>query len=801
MTITTSGNVAIGTEDTTARLNVGGDMSVDGVLSATSFVKPLNIVETIDVVATTAIVASDSQDVTTGLGSSNGDRICMSGDGSLIVMANVSLKTVYTFRLINNVWEDFATVSGNSTKYIYKNTTYFGKVIALSRDGLTLAVSDRTTVWIYKWNSVTSVWDEEANTCSDANYTTNNHSVGFCHNMKITNDGSKILVLSYASATNYKLRIYDTSTGAVLVNVTDNTDILFGHSTQIDPAGIYSYNAYYRNSSLRGNQNFYRWKIAMSGDGTAVAISGTDSGQQTLQERTTLLFDINYSTNVSSANSVYDYSTTGKSITGRGLAFNDDGTVFCIAIGHAGTFSDAGGRDQRVRLYRRSLASPTSWTMEKEYAPMAALEGQGNYNGDGDGFGEQITMNLDGSVVYIAAHMIEHWAITLIPKQHFVGRSVYDGSNWGIMETIAGTPESYWGMGVVSDNIGSTISVANLRDFNVTNHGGGFHSYRITPSNLKFTAPGELQLSGGASVNSHLAIDAIGNVGIGVSPIANIKLNVDGNISATGTIASRSEERLEVNELLITNAITTIQNLRPEIYDKKPSFNNNSQSDWIKESGLIAQEVWYSTPELRHLVSLGYNIETKDTVENSREYEIETHYIIKHMKDASDNELDYEDIFILDELGNIKLDSSGNYEIDTGKFLLLDSSGIIVKYNGVDVMDYTKLKQKNITGISFKKNIQQPKLDVDGSIIHDNSGNICYIDVEVEVLDANNNPLINSMEQLTFTTPPIVVKQKFTKKYKHDKGTKQIYKPIIPSDIQDYTPTDDRSEERRVGKE
>jgi len=242
---------------------------------------------------------------------------------------------------------------------------------------------------------------------------------------------------------------------------------------------------------------------------------------------------------------------------------------------------------------------------------------------------------------------------------------------------------------------------------------------------------------------------------------------------------------------LITNAITTIQNLRPEIYDKKPSFNNNSQSDWIKESGLIAQEVWYSTPELRHLVSLGYNIETKDTVENSREYERETHYIIKHMKDASDNELDYEDIFILDEFGNIKLDSSGNYEIDTGKFLLLDSSGIIVKYNGVDVMDYTKLKQKNITGISFKKNIQRPKLDVDGSIIHDNSGNICYIDVEVEVLDANNNPLINSMEQLTFTTPPIVVKQKFTKKYKHVNGTKQIYTPINPSDIQDYTPTDD----------
>jgi hypothetical protein len=47
------------------------------------------------------------------------------------------------------------------------------------------------------------------------------------------------------------------------------------------------------------------------------------------------------------------------------------------------------------------------------------------------------------------------------------------------------------------------------------------------------------------------------------------------------------------------------------------------------------------------------------------------------------------------------------------------------------------------------------------------------------------------MEKLTFTTPPIVVKQKYTKIYKHTNGTRQIYTPINPSDIQDYTPIDD----------
>jgi len=794
MTISNIGNVTIGTEDKSAKLNVGGSLAIDGLLTGvTGFVNPLSIIENSSIVANTAPMADDDYDVTKALGSSSGDRICMNGDGTLIVMANVSLKTVYTFRLINNVWEDFATVVGDSSKYIYKNTTYFGKVIALSKDGLTLFISDRQSVWKYNWNSVTSQWDEDATTLSDANYTTNNHSVGFCHNMKITDDGSKILIISYASSINYKLRIYDTSTGAVLVNVTDNTDTLFGH-TNIDPGIGYSYNAYSRGSTLRGFQNWNRWKIAMSGDGTSVAISGVDAGTSTGQyfyQRTTLLFDIDYSTNTSSPNNHFDSTVTGRTLNGRSLAFNSDGTLFAIAIGNG--HSTTRGDHQRVSMYRRTLGTPTIWTMEKEYSPMPELVGggSGSDNTTGDGFGEQIIMNADASVIYIAAHTSEHYYASLIPKQHFVGRVEYDGAGWKDMGTISGPRESYWGVGIVCDNTGNSLSVSDIKNYNITNHGGGFNNYSISKSNLKFTSPDELRLSGGGSIDNHLTISNAGDVGIGISPTIGVKLNVDGNISATGTIASSSDDRLKINELLITNAITTIKNLRPEIYDKKPSFNNNSQSEWIKESGLIAQEVWYSTPELRHLVSLGYNIETKDTLENSREYESKTHYIIKHMKDASDNELDYEDIFILNEFGNINLDSSGNYEIDIGKFLLLDGSGIIVKYNGVDVLDYTKLKQKNITGISFKKNIQQPKLDVDGSIIHDNSGNICYIDVEVEVLDANNNPLINSMEQLTFTTPPIVVKQKYTKIYKHDNGTKQIYTPINPSDIQDYTPTDD----------
>ena len=45
--------------------------------------------------------------------------------------------------------------------------------------------------------------------------------------------------------------------------------------------------------------------------------------------------------------------------------------------------------------------------------------------------------------------------------------------------------------------------------------------------------------------------------------------------------------------------------MRPQLYDKKPSIDNEDETTWYKESGLIAQEVYYDAPELRHLVRRG----------------------------------------------------------------------------------------------------------------------------------------------------------------------------------------------------
>ena len=67
-----------------------------------------------------------------------------------------------------------------------------------------------------------------------------------------------------------------------------------------------------------------------------------------------------------------------------------------------------------------------------------------------------------------------------------------------------------------------------------------------------------------------------------------------------------SDDRLEGNCELIENACETLSKLRPQLYDKEPDMGTtDAPTTWYKESGLIAQEIYYDAPELRHLVHRG----------------------------------------------------------------------------------------------------------------------------------------------------------------------------------------------------
>ena len=148
------------------------------------------------------------------------------------------------------------------------------------------------------------------------------------------------------------------------------------------------------------------------------------------------------------------------------------------------------------------------------------------------------------------------------------------------------------------------------------------HSYLLNASNHP------LRL--GANNNGNqLFLRGDGNVGIGTSnPTAKLEV-IGGQLKATngnvghGTakflvsggpavinsycyanaFVTTSDDRIKENEKLIINATETLLKLTPQIYDKYDDMDLSGNPR--VESGLIAQEVYYNAPELRHLVEVG----------------------------------------------------------------------------------------------------------------------------------------------------------------------------------------------------
>jgi hypothetical protein len=110
--------------------------------------------------------------------------------------------------------------------------------------------------------------------------------------------------------------------------------------------------------------------------------------------------------------------------------------------------------------------------------------------------------------------------------------------------------------------------------------------------------------------NTKMTLAANGYFGIGRAP--SFPLDVNGVVFfRTKAFATHwythSDDRMKENEKLIVNATETLSKLTPQNYDKY--FNMDLSGSSQVESGLIAQEVYYNAPELRHLVTLGTELD------------------------------------------------------------------------------------------------------------------------------------------------------------------------------------------------
>ena len=105
-----------------------------------------------------------------------------------------------------------------------------------------------------------------------------------------------------------------------------------------------------------------------------------------------------------------------------------------------------------------------------------------------------------------------------------------------------------------------------------------------------------------AGFNIGLTVATNGNVGIGTSTPTN-KLEVNGNICATGSIASCSDIRYKTNLLPVSNVLSSLLALNPIYYNWKKDFKGYTDQ---RQIGFSAQEVEKMYPEMVQTDANGY---------------------------------------------------------------------------------------------------------------------------------------------------------------------------------------------------
>ena len=98
--------------------------------------------------------------------------------------------------------------------------------------------------------------------------------------------------------------------------------------------------------------------------------------------------------------------------------------------------------------------------------------------------------------------------------------------------------------------------------------------------------------------NGNLHLDA----GAGMITFVN-HYSGSGFVFSASNTAVTSDDRVKTGEKFIENALTTLKKLKPQTYIQSRRLNDET-SDCAFSAGLIAQEVYYQCPELKHIVKV-----------------------------------------------------------------------------------------------------------------------------------------------------------------------------------------------------
>jgi hypothetical protein len=313
------------------------------------------------------------------------------------------------------------------------------------------------------------------------------------------------------------------------------------------------------------------YDVALSSDGTIVAIGarlndggGSNSGH-------TRIYEYNGSSWSQVGGDIDGEASSDES--GFSVSLSSDGTI--VAIG--ALYNDGGGSNSgHVRIYEYD---GSSWNQVG-----ADIDGEAA----GDSGGHDVSLSSDGTRVAIGGK--------------YSDGSGADAGHARIYNKTGGLVTSQESKEVV-DVSGGIVSfntnTMKIEDGTVDISGTTWINQGASGASIASSNQGAfiIESAGTSSSNSVVYVETAGQTQA-------FSIRENGDLYSANALQHSSDDRRKTNEQYITNATETIQKLSPQIYTKLNDLVQNGGTVTKTESGLIAQEIYYNAPELRHLVHI-----------------------------------------------------------------------------------------------------------------------------------------------------------------------------------------------------
>lgn len=513
-----------------------------------------------------------------------GASVSMNKDGTIMCISQPQGSSnsggVRIFKWCNGRWDWLNGIQ--LTPFDDITGAYFGTTTAMSHDGLTIAGSynkDTTNGSggaVGVWSAVNGSWVQKGNYMEG---TTTNEHLGF-RGLDMNGDGT--IVAAYGSLGSVKIFQYseDTNTwtqmgGDLTVGATSDSALEFTRRVSLDDAGTTVVVGDGRENTPTGATRIYKFI-----DGSWTQLGSAIDGQPG--------------------------TTVHGTLEGCVTRLSADGTI--VATGSRYYSKDGNtGADGYLRVFKY-VEARGDWVQMGR-----TLFGDA---GAADNFAYSMDMSSDGKTLAVGAPYqdIEQTGdgatyvfkyIDSLGDWMILGHYHQDNATQGFRPDVNAT--NLMGMQTALSGDGTRYASGSYAGLKVAVYDVIFEpAFKVTDNEILMNKPTYIKELRIPSTNNYYATIYIEPWSLENRLYFRTYDNAGVAMYAGSSLLS-SDDRLKGDEVLITNATDTLMKLRPQTYKKYDNFD--CSGTYMVESGLIAQDIWYNTPELRHLVSLPMNAE------------------------------------------------------------------------------------------------------------------------------------------------------------------------------------------------